>query len=54
MKPALSPAQLHALRLLDSCVVANAIETFHDRLRNEGFADGGVRCLFPELDPLVG
>ena len=54
MKPALSPAQLHALRLLDSCVVANAIETFHDRLRNEGFADGGVRCLFPELDPMVG
>jgi regulator of RNase E activity RraA len=54
MKPALSPSQLHALRLLDSCVVANAIETFHDRLRNEGFADGGVRCLFPELDPMVG
>jgi regulator of RNase E activity RraA len=50
----LSPSELHALRLLDSCVVANAIETFHERLRNEGFADGSVRCLFPEFDPMVG
>jgi len=50
----LSPSELHALRLLDSCVVANAIETFNERLRNEGFADGGVRCLFPQLDPMVG
>jgi len=50
----LSSSELHALRLLDSCVVANAIETFHERLRNEGFADGSVRCLFPELAPMVG
>jgi len=50
----LSPSELHALRLLDSCVVANAIETFHERLRNEGFANGSVHCLFPELAPLVG
>jgi regulator of RNase E activity RraA len=50
----LSPSELHALRLLDSCVVANAIETFHERLRNEGFADGSVRCLFPQLDSMVG
>lgn len=52
--PILTPAQLHALRMLDSCVVANAIETFHNRLRNEGFANGAVRCLFPALDPMVG
>jgi regulator of RNase E activity RraA len=50
----LSPSELHALRLLDSCAVANAIETFQERLRNEGFADGGVQCLFPQLDPMVG
>jgi regulator of RNase E activity RraA len=50
----LSPSELHALRLLDSCVVANAIETFNDRLRNEGFGDGSVHCLFPQLDPMVG
>lgn len=49
-----SPAELAALQQLDSCVVANAIETFHERPRNEGFADGSIRCLFPELPPMVG
>ena len=50
----LSSSELHALQLLDSCLVANAVETFHERLRNEGFADGSVRCLFPQRNPLVG
>lgn len=43
-----------ALRAIDTCTVANAIETFHQRLRNEGFADGSVRSLFPQMEPLVG
>ncbi len=50
----LSPPELHALRLLDSCEVANAIETLDERLRNQGFANGTVRCLFPEFAPMVG
>ena len=45
---------LEALRRLDTCTVSNAIETFEVRLRNEGFADASVRCLFPQLPPLVG
>lgn len=54
-KPAkLSVEELHALRLLDACLVANAIETFRERLRNEGFADGSVRAMFPRLEPMVG
>ena len=39
---------------MDACTLANAIETFHERLRNEGFADDSVRCLFPQLKPMVG
>jgi regulator of RNase E activity RraA len=54
MKPPLPPEQLDALRQLDACTLANAIETFHDRLRNEGFVDASVRCLFPRLPPMVG
>jgi len=50
----LSPEQLEALRRLDACTLANAIETFHERLRNEGFVDHTVRCLFPRLQPMVG
>lgn len=54
MSAAHSPADLEALRGLDSCTLANAIETFHVRLRNEGFASGAVRCLYPKLPPMVG
>jgi 4-hydroxy-4-methyl-2-oxoglutarate aldolase len=50
----LTHEQLEALRRLDACTLANSIETFNERLRNEGFVDNTVRSLFPELDPMVG
>lgn len=50
----LSPEQLEALRRLDACTLANAIETFHERLRNEGFMDNSIHCLFPRLQPMLG
>jgi 4-hydroxy-4-methyl-2-oxoglutarate aldolase len=48
------PAVLEALSKLDSCSVANAIETFGVRLRNAGFADSTVCCLFEDFPSLVG
>ena len=45
---------MEALRHLDACTLANAIEAFHERLRNEGFVDHAVRCLSPELPPMLG
>lgn len=50
----LTGKQLEALRALDACAVANAIETFGVRLCNEGFVNASVRCLFAELAPMVG
>ncbi|HXC31890.1 MAG TPA: RraA family protein [Verrucomicrobiae bacterium] len=50
----IEPAALEQLRQLDSCSVANAIETFGVRLRNSGFTDSTVRCLFEDFPPLVG
>jgi regulator of RNase E activity RraA len=50
----IEPAALEELRQLDSCSVANAIETFGMRLRNSGFTDSTVRCIFEEFPPLVG
>jgi len=50
----LRPEDFEALRRLDTCTVANAIETFEVRLRNEGFADATIRCLFPLLNPMLG
>ena len=50
----LQPAQLDAYRSLSTCVVASAIETFRVRLPNTGFSDSSVRCIFPDLAPIVG
>jgi len=54
MNAALTPEQLARLGRLDACTLANAIETFHQRLSNEGFTDSSIRCLFPQFHPLVG
>lgn len=45
---------LEALRTFDTPTLANAIETFDVRPRDEGFASFEIKCLFPELAPLVG
>jgi len=50
----LTSAQLEALRRIDACTLANAIESFDTRLRNAGFVDGSVHCLFPRLPAMVG
>ncbi len=46
--------QLESIRRLDACTLSNAIETFDLRLRNEGFADASIRCLFDKLPPMLG
>jgi 4-hydroxy-4-methyl-2-oxoglutarate aldolase len=50
----LPSACLAELRALSSCVVASAIETFGVRLRNKGFTDSRLHCVFKELPPTVG
>ena len=50
----LEQAQIEELRRLDTCSVANAIETFNVRLRNQGFTDSSVRCMFPDLPRMIG
>ena len=52
--PTLSEDQLAFLRQIDSPTIANAIEPFQVRDRAEGFIGGHVRCLFPDLPPMVG
>ena len=54
MNAPLTLDQLEAIRRLDTCTAANALETFQIRLRNEGFADSRVRCIFPRLSPMLG
>jgi 4-hydroxy-4-methyl-2-oxoglutarate aldolase len=50
----LTEADLDALRQFDTCMISNAIETFDARLRNTGFADSGICCIFKDDPPMVG
>jgi regulator of RNase E activity RraA len=52
--PLLTEEELDALRQFDTCMVANAIESFHVRLRNTGFTNGRIRCVFEDARPMVG
>jgi 4-hydroxy-4-methyl-2-oxoglutarate aldolase len=55
MNPALlTTDQFESLRRLGTPRVSNAIETFGVRLRNEGYSDPSIRCLFPGLAPILG
>ncbi len=45
---------IEALRKFTSPSVANAIETFKVRPRHQGHMSSEIRCLFPELGPMVG
>ena len=50
----LTEEQLESLRQFDSCMVANAVEKFKVRLRNTGFTDASIHCMFPDAPPMVG
>lgn len=50
----LSQQEFSDLTKLDTCTISNAIETFGVRLRNTGYADASVRCMFNDFTPMVG
>jgi 4-hydroxy-4-methyl-2-oxoglutarate aldolase len=50
----IKPEILDFLRTIDTCSVSNAVETFNIRMRNEGFIQGGVKCMFPAMLPVAG
>ena len=45
---------LDRLRQYDTCTLANAIEKFDIRLRNQGFTGPALRCMFNDTPPLLG
>jgi 4-hydroxy-4-methyl-2-oxoglutarate aldolase len=47
-------SQLEQFRRLTTCLVASAIETFHERLPNTGFADSSIRCIYEDRPPMIG
>ena len=54
MNSPLAAEQLEALAQFDTPTICNAIEQLHARGPVEGFLSMDIRCLFPELGPVVG
>jgi regulator of RNase E activity RraA len=52
--PVLPAETLEALRRYNTPTISNAIEVFNVRDRHVGFLPHRVRCLIPELGPMVG
>jgi regulator of RNase E activity RraA len=53
-RPPLTEELVATFQELDTCAVSNAVERFGMRLRNEGFADGSIRCMFEDLPSVIG
>lgn len=49
-----SSDMLDAIRQFDTCTVANAIERFGVRLRNEGYTQPGLRCITGGFPRVIG
>jgi regulator of RNase E activity RraA len=49
-----TPEILEQLQNLGTCAVSNAIETFQVRMRNEGYTDASIRCMFPRRPAIIG
>ncbi len=54
MPSPLPPDALARLRTFSTPTLANAVETFNLRPRTAGYMSSQVRCLFPDLGPMVG
>jgi len=52
--PVVSLDTVDKLRQFDSPTIANVIELFDWRPRNDGFMDGRIESCFPEMPPMVG
>lgn len=49
-----APNIIHLLQRNDTCAVANAIETFNVRMRNEGYVQRDAHCIYPDMPPVAG
>jgi 4-hydroxy-4-methyl-2-oxoglutarate aldolase len=50
----LTTGQMDAIRRFDTCTIANAIERFEVRLRNEGYTWPGLKCVTGAFPPMLG
>ena len=46
--------ELESIRRWPTCAVSNAIELFNIRPRNEGCMSPEIKCVYPEMRPMIG
>lgn len=54
MSQYLNREELKEISRWSTCSIANGIELFNIRPRSEGFMLPEIRCIFPELGPMIG
>src|SRR5437763_3086365 len=54
MSAMLSTAEIEELKKYATPSISNGIETFNIRPRNQGFMSHEIKCMFPEMPPMVG
>jgi regulator of RNase E activity RraA len=50
----LSTEELEKIQQFSACTISNAIEMFDVRPWNQGCMSPSVKCVFPDLDPVIG
>src|SRR5262245_22866857 len=50
----LTSEQVLALQAVDTATITNAIDSLHVRPVTSGYSSMELRCMFPELTPMVG
>ncbi len=50
----LKTEELEAIRKWPTCAVANAIELFNIRPRNQGFMLPNIECMYPDMGSMIG
>jgi 4-hydroxy-4-methyl-2-oxoglutarate aldolase len=54
MPALLTTAEIEELKKFSSPSISNGIETFNVRPRNMGFLSYDIKCMFPDMPPMVG
>ena len=54
MTTPLSASELETLRGITTPTISNAIEVFGVKSRNQGFMGPEIKCIFRDMDPMVG
>ncbi|MFQ5934678.1 MAG: RraA family protein, partial [Dehalococcoidia bacterium] len=54
MNVSLTAGELEALKTINAPTISNAIEVFNIKARNQGFMGPEIKCIYRDMEPMVG